>query len=411
MTTSTRRKFLGITIPTFGALGLEPKLGLGRTSAATGASEMIANAVHFLRSRQGEDGGWSADRKEPGITALVATALLRSGRVTAQEPGVVKALAHLEQFLGPEGGFTQAPHATYTTSIALMAFHEANMGDRYDSMIRRAQGFLKVKQWDESSEKGPEDPFYGGAGYGGKNSRPDLSNTAFMIEALRETGLPPDDPALRKALIFVSRCQNLKSEFNDQPWAGKVDDGGFIYTAANGGTSVAGKTDEGGAPLVREHDLRRTEEHDPRRAHLRRSASEGGLGLSQETLHHARESRAWTARPLLLLPHRRPDPGPGRGTDIRRHGRSLARLAGRPGRGPRRTPVAEWMLGQSRRRIHGRGREPGHGLRRPRTHRRRTRNLIRRRRLPVGMNPRRGFRDDRTHRYPMRPVGRRGEAT
>ena len=32
--------------------------------------------------------------------------------------------------------------------------------------------------------------------------------------------------------MFVSRCQNLKSEFNDQPWADKVNDGGFIYTAA-----------------------------------------------------------------------------------------------------------------------------------------------------------------------------------
>src|SRR5262249_26768879 len=29
-------------------------------------------------------------------------------------------------------------------------------------------------------------------------------------------------------------------------WAGKVNDGGFIYTAANGGSSVAGKADDGG---------------------------------------------------------------------------------------------------------------------------------------------------------------------
>ncbi|HEX8201910.1 MAG TPA: prenyltransferase/squalene oxidase repeat-containing protein, partial [Isosphaeraceae bacterium] len=92
---------------------------------------------------------------------------------------------------------------------------------------------------------GRDDPFYGGAGYGGK-SRPDLSNTAFFMEALRDTGLPADDPSLQKALVFVSRCQNLKGEFNDQPWAGKVNDGGFIYTAANGGTSVAGATDDGG---------------------------------------------------------------------------------------------------------------------------------------------------------------------
>src|SRR5262249_46462845 len=55
-------------------------------------------------------------------------------------------------------------------------------------------------------------------------------------------------PALRRAMIFVSRCQNLKGEFNDREWAGKVNDGGFIYTAANGGSSVAGKADDRGVP-------------------------------------------------------------------------------------------------------------------------------------------------------------------
>ena len=122
-----------------------------------------------------------------------------------------------------------------------MAFHEANINGRYDAQIKAGQAFLKGLQWDEAEGKGPDDPFYGGAGYGGRNSRPDLSNTSFFMEALRDTGLPADDPALKKALVFVSRCQNLKSEFNDQPWADKVNDGGFIYTAANGGTSMAGQ--------------------------------------------------------------------------------------------------------------------------------------------------------------------------
>ena len=40
---------------------------------------------------------------------------------------------------------------------------------------------------------------------------------------------------MKKALIFVSRCQNLKSEFNDRPWAGKINDGSFIFSAAGGG--------------------------------------------------------------------------------------------------------------------------------------------------------------------------------
>src|SRR5262249_14879726 len=36
---------------------------------------------------------------------------------------------------------------------------------------------------------------------------------------------------------FVSRCQNIKGETNDQPWAAKTDDGSFIYSAAAGGST------------------------------------------------------------------------------------------------------------------------------------------------------------------------------
>jgi squalene-hopene/tetraprenyl-beta-curcumene cyclase len=217
----------------------EPKVG-------EQAEALIVKGVNFLKPRQDENGGWSTQRNEPGITALVVVGLLKSKRVTVNDPAVAKGLAYLEQFADPKGGFT-GPHANYTTSISLMAFKEANdAGGKFDAVIKGGQDFLKAKQWDEDEGKAPSDAFYGGAGYGGSNSRPDLSNTSFMIEALRETGLPADDPALQKAIVFVSRCQNLKGEFNDQPWAGKVDDGGFVYTAANGGSSVAGKTEDGG---------------------------------------------------------------------------------------------------------------------------------------------------------------------
>lgn len=204
------------------------------------ATDHVGKAVYFLRSRQGSDGGWSTER-EPGITALVATALLRSKRVSANEPAIDAAFRYLDTFADPkEGGFPAAAHANYTTCIALMAYREANASGRYDDLIRKSQAFLKSRQWDETENRPRGDAFFGGAGYGGKNDRPDLSNTAFFIEALRETGLPADDPALQKALLFVSRCQNQKSEFNDQPWAGLVNDGGFIYTPANGGQSMAG---------------------------------------------------------------------------------------------------------------------------------------------------------------------------
>ena len=249
---TSRRRFFGQGA---GALGLLAAAGGGRIAAgadeaATAPSPSIdatiARGAAFLKPRQGEDGGWSTDRHEPGITALVVTALLRSRGARSGDPVITKGLAYLDRFVDPKGGLAGAAHANYSTAIALMAFQEANKGagGRYDATIKAGQDFLKGKQWDEAQGKGKDSDFYGGAGYGGKNSRPDLSNTAFMMEALRDTGLPADDPALQKALVFVSRCQNLKGEFNDQPWAGKVNDGGFIYTAANGGSSVAGAEPE-----------------------------------------------------------------------------------------------------------------------------------------------------------------------
>jgi squalene-hopene/tetraprenyl-beta-curcumene cyclase len=249
--TTTRRRFLGRGVQTLGVLACAGagRFGVAEAAEEKGSGSSVAavtdRAVAFLRSRQDAEGGWSTAR-EPGITALVVTSLLRSKRVTPADPVATRAFGYLERFLAPDGGLAEAPHANYATAIALMAFREANTQGRYDRVIRDGQEFLKTMQWDAGEGKDQDDAFYGGAGYGGKNSRPDLSNTAFFIEALRDTGLPADDPALQKALVFVSRCQNLKSEFNDQPWAGKVNDGGFIYTAANGGSSMAGTEANGG---------------------------------------------------------------------------------------------------------------------------------------------------------------------
>ena len=51
-------------------------------------------------------------------------------------------------------------------------------------------------------------------------------------------------------MVFVSRCQNLKGEYNDRPWAGKINDGSFIYSAASGGDTKVDRqaTAETGLP-------------------------------------------------------------------------------------------------------------------------------------------------------------------
>lgn len=93
-----------------------------------------------------------------------------------------------------------------------------------------------------------DNPWYGGSGYG--EDRPDLSNTSFFVDALRDTGVPANDPAIQKAAVFVARCQ-LNQASNDQPYAKGLDEGGFIYSTANGGESKMGDEDklEGGAVL------------------------------------------------------------------------------------------------------------------------------------------------------------------
>jgi len=226
---STRRDFLG-GLGAAGLVGLYGGRAFGQEAPKPAAATPdVAKAIAFLRSRQEPAGSWSGQR-EPGITALVVAGLLRSKRVGPDDPAIVKALGFLEGYLLPKDG-KKVPHSVYATSVGLMAFHEANASGKYDAVVKEAQGFLRNAQYDEGEGKGRDDPQYGGLGYGDGRSRPDMSNTSFMIEALRDSGVPADDPALQKALIFVSRCQNLKSEFNDQPFADKVNDGGFIYTS------------------------------------------------------------------------------------------------------------------------------------------------------------------------------------
>lgn len=207
--------------------------------------ESVAKAIRFLGSQQAEDGSYSASAG-PAVTALVTTGMLRHGRAP-QDPQVAKALKYLESFVQADGGIykTGTNYKNYETCLAVLCFKEANQGGRYNKVLAAADKFIKQDQWDAEEGKELADPEYGGAGYGGKK-RPDLSNTQFFIDALKATGNEADSDALKKALVFVSRCQNLETEHNTTPNAAKNPDGGFYYTAAGEGDSQAGKTDEGG---------------------------------------------------------------------------------------------------------------------------------------------------------------------
>ncbi len=208
--------------------------------------ELVRRGSEFLIAQgQAEDGSFSAEGG-PGVTALVLTSLLRTGR-PPEDPAVARGLKYLESFVRPDGGVYRdgSLFGNYETSLAILCFAEANRDGRYDELIGRADAYVKGIQWDEGEGVDPSDMRYGGAGYG-THARPDLSNTSFLIEALRAAGNPEDDPAIQAALVFVSRCQNLESEHNTSEFAVKNPDGGFYYTVAAGGQSMAGETPAGG---------------------------------------------------------------------------------------------------------------------------------------------------------------------
>lgn len=210
----------------------------------------VDKAVAYLKANQKADGSWSTGPQAMGVTGVVVTGLLKTGVSPDAEPAA-KGLTYIEGLVNPKAGHIAGADPrvglqNYVTSVNVMALAAAKRDSKYKAVVGSASDFLRKLQWDDGEGKTEKDDFYGGAGYDSK-SRPDLSNTQFFLDALNAAGAGKDDPAIKKAMVFVSRCQNLKGEHNDQPWAGAINDGSFIYSAAGGGSTKT--SDEPGAPL------------------------------------------------------------------------------------------------------------------------------------------------------------------
>ncbi len=207
---------------------------------------LVSSAVDYLKLRGQSPEGSFSTTSSVGVTSVVAAGLAAVG-VTDDDPMMKKAIEFLTSHVQEDGGIYSkgSTHANYETCIAAMALNKLNKAGKYDEVLKNAEKFIRKGQWDEDENITQEDMKYGGAGYGSK-ARPDLSNTAFMVEALHQLGAGKDDPAIQKALLFVTRCQNLESEQNASPYAAKVNDGGFYYTVAAGGASMAGQDENGG---------------------------------------------------------------------------------------------------------------------------------------------------------------------
>ena len=228
-------------------------LGARRAVAVDGKNlQPVVNAAYdFLKGKQKDDGSFGEPRAgEPGLTALTAAALVRCGKPST-DPVIAKALGFLEKTTKPDGGVYLQGLANYTTSLAVMTFKEANAGKKYDAAIAAGTKFLRGLQYGD--DVGDKDARFGGAGYGKKTERgggADTSNTHFFVEALLAGGATKDDPAVKQALAFLGRSQNLPGESNDLEYAKKVaddDKGGFVYNTADAKDEKSKKrTSEGG---------------------------------------------------------------------------------------------------------------------------------------------------------------------
>ena len=192
------------------------------------AKQSIDLGLHYLREHQDENGSWS---NSVGVTGLALRAYLESPRkyTEADGPFITKPIKFILSQVKPDGSITEAPKdANYNTAVAITALKATN-NPAYAKIISDGQNYLKGIQYDERNQHAEDNPDYGGIGYS-SNGTPDLSNEYIALEALKTTGVDPNDPVWKKALVFISRTQN-NSETNDQAWA--KNDGGFIYRPGN----------------------------------------------------------------------------------------------------------------------------------------------------------------------------------
>jgi squalene-hopene/tetraprenyl-beta-curcumene cyclase len=225
-----------------GGGGLAPVLALDDAHHQK-AEEAIARGIAFLRTTQGQGtdfqghpadaGAWSPG-PGPAITGLALTVMLDQPNAKLADPAIAKALSYIKANVHPDGSIHSGMLENYNTAICLSALARVNDQPEIKPIIKKAQDYLRGLQW--AGQKDPNGrvideghPWYGAAGYG-EEGRPDMSNTATMLQALYDSGVDCNDPAFQRALVFLTRCQGTAA---NKEFGGRIaPDGGFIYATS-----------------------------------------------------------------------------------------------------------------------------------------------------------------------------------
>jgi squalene-hopene/tetraprenyl-beta-curcumene cyclase len=200
--------------------------------------EAATAGLAFLEAQQKNGRFGFMGHEDAGVTALALSAAIRTARRLEKPlpPWADVGLDWLVSLQKKNGAIHSGGLAVYTTSAAVMALAD---GARAKDLpvVQKAATFLRVAQLDEGEGYDKESDWgYGGIGYDGNELRADLSNTQFGMEALHAGGVPADDEAMQRAIVFLQRCQN-NPEFNPKPF--EREDGQIVKSGTDGGSGYA----------------------------------------------------------------------------------------------------------------------------------------------------------------------------
>jgi len=232
----------------FGTTALAQTGGQPTAEHLDQARQMRDKAAAFLLSQQDEDtGGWNLRPDGPNLPAFTGLVLLGmtadeafAQRDDATRTALEAAYEFLYSMQQGDGGIYDRILPQYNTAISLAALSRLDT-KRAEDATKDALAYLRTLQYSEDNPN-PElqvsrsHAFYGGIGYGG-GGRPDNSNMHMFMWALEEAGVPSDDPAVQRALVFLERTQ-MDDRINDMDYATGSRQGGFVYATSPSGEQL-----------------------------------------------------------------------------------------------------------------------------------------------------------------------------
>ncbi|MEE8460422.1 MAG: prenyltransferase/squalene oxidase repeat-containing protein [Phycisphaerales bacterium] len=232
----------------------------------------LDGATRYLAVRQSEDGAWRSETYgalTDGVTLTppILKTLWLSPPSPETRAACARAAGYLRGFVAGDGTISpQTPldYPVYSAAMAAIVFNRLLIDEPSDANRRARDAWLHyLRDYQVTDRLGWNrlDAGYGGWGYAVRPPQKpetgrlpfvaDLSSTLFAVGALRLSGVPADDPALRAALGFVERCQNFSRDAAGRD-AG-FDDGGFFFTAANRAQNKAGVSGTDRNGVIRYH--------------------------------------------------------------------------------------------------------------------------------------------------------------